>query len=79
MLTAVMDAHDVRMPQRRCQVGFPKESLSEVRVSRDVTGQQLDGVMSRQSRMSCEVNLAHPAGAQSPDYRISGELLPLPQ
>ena len=61
-----MNADDVRMPQRRGQVGFPVESAPVFVVGADIVSQHLEGIAAGQSRMIGKVDVAHASGPQEP-------------
>ena len=63
-LADVIDGCDVRMIQRGRGLRFALEAKHAVRVQRQITGQNLQGDSSIQSRVSCKVDLAHTASAE---------------
>src|ERR1700739_2224974 len=63
-LTTIENADDMWVPQRRCQFGFANESCAELLVGGGGQGQDLQGVVTRQTRMLGEVNLTHTASAE---------------
>ncbi|GAB4718866.1 hypothetical protein MOKP125_35630 [Mycobacterium avium subsp. hominissuis] len=71
--TAVVDADDVRMPQRRGQIGLPVESFAKLGIDRHRLGEHLDHVAARQPGMQSQVHLGHTAGAQLPQNGVPGE------
>jgi len=67
-LTAIVQAHDVGMPQRRGELGFPVEPDTEFGAGRDGLPKYLQGIEPRQARVLDEIDLAHsPRAEQAPD------------
>ena len=63
LVADVMEGADVRVVQRRDGFGFSLESLLEIRISRNVLGQHLDGDGAVQAGVAGLVDLTHPARA----------------
>ena len=70
---AIVDADDVRVPQRRSEIGLPVEPFAELGVRGDRLGEDLDHVATRQPGMQSQIDLGHPAGAQRPQDGVAGE------
>ena len=62
VMTHVKDGTDVRMAERGQHPGFALESLFQIRITRDMRGENLDGDRSVEPRVPRLVDLAHPAG-----------------
>ena len=65
-VAAVVHPNDVRMPQRRSDVGFPVEPLPVFVVGAYIGAQHFERVTPRQTRMVSQVHLAHAPAAQKP-------------
>ena len=65
-VAAVVNADDVRVPQRRGEVGFPVESPPVLVVGADVVAQHLERVAPGQARVLGQVDVAHASGTQKP-------------
>ena len=72
-LTAIENADDMWVPQRRGQFGLANESRPKLLVGRWAQGQDLERVLTRQTRMLGEVNLAHTTSAEQPLNHVAGE------
>ena len=72
-LAPVVHADDVRMPQRRSDVGLAVEPLAVLGVRRHLGPQHLQRVVAGQARMLDEVDLTHAARAEAPDDGVAGE------
>ena len=70
---AVVNPDDVRVPQRRDDVGFPVESLPILLVGAHVGGQHLQGIAPGQAGVFGEVDLTHSAGAEKPHDGVTRE------
>ena len=78
-LAAVVDADDVRVPQRRGDVGLAVEPLAVLRVVGERGRQHLERVITRQSWVLGQIDLAHPPGTQVPQDRVARETLAIGQ
>ncbi|KUI17398.1 hypothetical protein AU191_08805 [Mycolicibacterium acapulense] len=78
-LTSIMDAHDVGMPEGRCEVGLTVEPRTVFRVTRDIGRKYLKCVASRQTGMLNQVNLAHAPRPERANNPEPGELLAVTQ
>ncbi len=72
-VATVVHPDDVRVPQRRGEVGFAVEPLPVLVVGADVGRQHLERIAPGQSRMLGEVDLAHASGAQKPHDGVARE------
>ncbi len=69
----IVHADDVRVPQRRREIGLPVEPFAEFGIRGDRLGEDLDHVAAGQPGMQRQINLGHAAGAQLPQDRVAGE------
>ena len=72
-VTAVVDTDDVRMPQRRDDVGFTVEPLPVLIVGAHVARQHLEGILPGQTWMVGQIDLAHASGAKKPHNGVTRE------
>ena len=72
-VAAVVYPDDVRVPQRRGDVGFAVEPLPVLVVGADVAGQHLEGIAAGQTWVLGEVDLAHASGAEKPHDGVARE------
>ena len=75
-LAAIMQCHDVRVPQGRDDRGLAVEPVTVFPVKRELRGQHLEGFLPGQPRVLSEVHLTHPARSQLAQNRISGKYFP---
>src|SRR5262245_18629920 len=59
----VVQRADVRMIERRDRARLAVEPLAQLRIGRERSRQHLDGDGPLKPRVSCAIDLAHPAGA----------------
>ena len=67
LLADIVECADVWMIQRRDGTSFPLESLAQIRIGRDMRGQNLDRDCAIEARVARFVDFAHPAG---PEWRL---------
>ena len=70
---AIVDADDVRVPQRCRKVGLAVEPLAELGIRGDRLGEHLDHVATGQPGVQCQIDLGHAAGAELPQDRVAGK------
>ena len=75
VFAAVVHLDDVRVPQRRGNIGFPVEPLAVLVVGTHRRRQHLERVAAREPRMLGQIHLTHPAGDERPQDRISRDHL----
>jgi hypothetical protein len=74
-ITAVVHLDDVRMPQRRRDVGLAVEAFPVLRFRADLRGEHLERVAARQPGMLGQIDLAHPTRTERSQNRVSGDQL----
>ena len=62
-LAGAVDRHDVRMLERRCELGFAQEAVVEALVEREIGRDELQRDGSLQPQVERAVDDAHPAAA----------------
>ena len=76
---AVVDRHDVRMPQRGRDIGLPVEPLPVLGVSADRGREHLERIVSGQPWMACQIHLTHAPRAQQPHDGVARDHVPVGQ
>ena len=70
-LAAVVHADDVRVEEGRREVRLAVEALTELRIRRDLGGQDLHRVAARQSGVLGQIDLTHSPRPQRPDDPVA--------
>ena len=71
--TTIVDADDVRVPQRGGEIGLPVEPFAKLAVRGDGLGEDFDHIAARQPGMQSQIDLGHPAGAQRSQDGVARE------
>lgn len=66
----------MRVPEGRGPVSFEVEPLSEAGVVGGARQKYLDGVIAWEAWVVDQVHRAHAAGAEQPNYRVTGKRIP---
>ena len=70
VLADIVDGEDVRVIERRGGAGFLLEAAQTVGITGELGGQHLDRDLATESRVFCQIDLAHSAGAELRDNLI---------